>query len=66
MTGITRTPGMTRLQGGGGGGLVAPFFEQKIQGYFFKDTFLKDSNQRLESMTFNVLLEKRFVVFPFL
>ena len=64
MTGITRTPGMTRLQGEGG--LVAPFFEQKIQGYFFKDTFLKDSNQRLESMTFNVLLEKRFVVFPFL
>ena len=63
MTEITRTPGMTRL--GGGGGFV-PFFEQKIQGYFFKDTFLKDSNQRLESMTFNVLLEKRFVVFPFL
>ena len=64
MTGITRTPGMTRLQGGGGG--VVPFFEQKIQGYFFKDTFLKDSHQRLESLTFNVLLEKRFVVFPFL
>ena len=37
MTGITRMPVMTRLQGGGGG--VAPFFEQKIQGYFFKDTF---------------------------
>ena len=51
-------PGMTRLQGGGGG---APFFEQKIQGYFFKD-----SNQRLESVSFNVLLEKRFVVFIFL
>ena len=62
MTGITRMCGMTRLQGGG----VVPFFEQKIQGHFFKDTFLKDSNQRLESMTFNVLLEKRFVVFPFL
>ena len=61
MTGITRTPGMTRLQGG-----FVPFFDQKNQGYFFKDTFLKDSNQRLESMTFNVLLEKRFVVFPFL
>ena len=52
-------PGMTRLQGGGEG--VAPFFEQKIQGYFFKD-----SNQRLESVSFNVLLEKRFVVFTFL
>ena len=29
MTGITRMPGITRLQGG------VPFFEQKIQGYFF-------------------------------
>ena len=51
-------PGMTRLQGGKG---VAAFFEQKIQGYFFKD-----SNQRLESVSFNVLVAKRFVVFTFL
>ena len=28
--------------------------------------FFKDSNQRLESMTFNVLLEKPFVAFTFL
>ena len=34
MTGITRMPGMTRLQWG-----FVPFFEQKIQGYFLKDTF---------------------------
>ena len=34
MTGINRMPGMTRLQGG-----FVPFFEQKIQGYFLKDTF---------------------------
>ena len=36
MTGITRMPVMTRLKRGRG---VVPFFEQKIQGYFFKDTF---------------------------
>ena len=37
MTGITRMPVMTRLKGGGGG--WAGVFEQKIQGYFSKDTF---------------------------
>ena len=34
MTGITRMPVMTRLRRG-----FVPLFEQKIQGYFFKDTF---------------------------
>ena len=49
---------MTRLQEG-----FVPFFEQKIQGYFFKDTFpiFKDSNQRLE-----FTIRKTFVVFTFL
>ena len=54
---------------GGGGGGVVPFFEQKNSRIFFSRThfpFFKDSNQRLESMTFNVLLERCFVVFTFL
>ena len=55
MTGITRLPGMTRLQGGGGGTFKDIFSRTHFP-------FFKDSNQRLESMTFNVLLEKCFVV----
>ena len=64
MTGITRMPGMTRLQGGG----VVPFFGQNFKDIFSRThfPFFKDSNQRLESMSFNVLLEKRIVVFTFL
>ena len=62
MTGITRLPGMTRLQGGGGG--VYIFLNKTFKDIFSRThfPFFKDSNQRLESMTFNVLLEKCFVV----
>ena len=62
MTGITRLPGMTRLQGGRGG--VYIFLNKTFKDIFSRThfPFFKDSNQRLESMTFNVLLEKCFVV----
>ena len=61
MTGITRLPGMTRLQGGGG---VYIFLNKTFKDIFSRThfPFFKDFNQRLESMTFNVLLEKCFVV----
>ena len=61
MTGITRLPGMTRLQGGRG---VYIFLNKTFKDIFSRThfPFFKDSNQRLESMTFNVLLEKCFVV----
>ena len=53
MTGITRLPGMTRLQGEG----VYIFLNKTFKDIFSRThfPFFKDSNQRLESMTFNVL-----------
>ena len=56
MTGLTRMPVMTRLQGGGGGWVV-PFLNKKFRDIFSRThfPFFKDSNQRLESLTFNVL-----------
>ena len=56
MTGLTRMPVMTRLQGGGGVGLHL-FLNKKFRDIFLRThfPFFKDSNQRLESMTFNVL-----------
>ena len=61
MTGITTMPGMTRLKGW-------EDLNKKFKDIFSRThfPFFKDSNQRLESMSFNVLLEKRFVVFTFL
>ena len=52
----------------GGGGGVYIFLNKTFKDIFSRThfPFFKDSNQRFESMTFNVLLEKCFVVFPFL
>ena len=57
MTGLTRMPVMTRLQGGGGGVGLHLFLNKKFRDIFLRThfPFFKDSNQRLESMTFNVL-----------